>query len=446
MKNIINIIWKFAINIITSHAIYQQLFPINNISMVKLMKCSIYALLTSLTISNTACSNEDREPNPPGTSEVTIPEDAVNLSEKETANCYIAFPGSVVTFSTRFKGNSTTLETGNVTGIKLLWTDTKGLVTNLKLATGSKQAIVWLDQHEGNALVAATDDSGNILWSWHLWVTDYNPQNNIFTTPANANGTQWSFMDRNLGALSATPADGYKTHGLLYQWGRKDPFPAPANYTELDDNYNYISGKNGEVALYDIEGNKLASIGSSTQYHGTIDLSVANPMTYFAMTYIHTGEMDEYGEEIVLNDPLTGDWTTPSNDDLWGGVSFKKSVYDPCPPGWKVPVCDANGATPYDWLSYTSMTWDNTNHGAIQNGQWFPATGTRVYVSGGCDFTEANPYSGLWIGTAGKAHANLELYPTLYGQYMFIINGKRTFKVNKDRRSQGMSLRAVADI
>ena len=28
---------------------------------------------------------------------------------------------------------------------------------------------------------------------------------------------------------------------------------------------------------------------------------------------------------------------------------------------------------------------------------------------------------------------------------MFIINGKRTFKVNKDRRSQGMSLRCVRD-
>ena len=28
---------------------------------------------------------------------------------------------------------------------------------------------------------------------------------------------------------------------------------------------------------------------------------------------------------------------------------------------------------------------------------------------------------------------------------MFIINGKRTFKVNKDRRSQGLSLRCVRD-
>lgn len=57
----------------------------------------------------------------------------------------------------------------------------------------------------------------------------------------------------------------------------------------------------------------------------------------------------------------------------------------------------------------------------------------------------ANPYGGMWIGTAGKASANIEEYPELYGQYMFIVNGKRTFKVSKDARSQGMSMRCVKE-
>lgn len=51
----------------------------------------------------------------------------------------------------------------------------------------------------------------------------------------------------------------------------------------------------------------------------------------------------------------------------------------------------------------------------------------------------------MWIGTAGKASANVQEYPELYGQYMFIINGKRTFKVSKDARSQGMSMRCVKE-
>ncbi|MDE6403394.1 MAG: hypothetical protein K2K86_06275, partial [Muribaculaceae bacterium] len=297
-----------------------------------------------------ACSDDKDEPTPTICPTVTIPDDAVDLSADETANCYIAAPGSIITFSTRYKGNSTTLETGEVAGVKLLWTDTRGLVKDLQFAGDACQAIAWLDDLEGNAVIAATDADDNVLWSWHLWITDFDPEADSFTTPANANGTTWTFMSRNIGALSATPADGYATHGLIYQWGRKDPFPAPATFTELDENYNYVGGKDGETALYDIEGNQLDPISSLTQYHGTVDLSIANPMTYYAMTYIHTGEMDEYDEEIVLNDPLTGDWTSPSDADLWGGVSFKKRIYDPCPPGWKVPVCDADGATPYDWL------------------------------------------------------------------------------------------------
>ena len=110
-----------------------------------------------------------------------------------------------------------------------------------------------------------------------------------------------------------------------------------------------------------------------------------------------------------------------------------------------MPTCDKDGNTPYAWLVYADLTWDDTNHGATQNGQWFPAAGTRVYASGGLDHQELNPYGGMWIGTAGKASANIEEYPELYGQYMFIVNGKRTFKVSKDARSQGMSMRCVKE-
>ena len=52
-------------------------------------------------------------------------------------------------------------------------------------------------------------------------------------------------------------------------------------------------------------------------------------MTFYAMTYTHTGEMDEYGEEIVINDPVTGDWTDPSDDDLWGGGAERNQSTTP---------------------------------------------------------------------------------------------------------------------
>ena len=69
---------------------------------------------------------------------------------------------------------------------------------------------------EGNAVIAAKNSSSTILWSWHIWFTDH-PKGQTYYSNA---GTM---MDRNLGATSATPGD-VGAHGLLYQWGRKDPF------------------------------------------------------------------------------------------------------------------------------------------------------------------------------------------------------------------------------
>ena len=264
----------------------------------------------------------------------------------------------------------------------------------------------------------------------------------LFTTAPNVSGTTWSFMDRNLGALTVERGS-FDSHGLLYQWGRKDPFPGTTAFTIMNEDYTYEV--DGEPEVYGIDNRVLPKFGLTAEFHGTIEKSIQNPAVFYAMTYKHTGVEDEYGEEIVENDYKTGDWVDVSDDDYWGGESRKKTIYDPCPVGYKVPVCDADGNTPYAWLVYTVGKWDEANRGFEQEGQWFPTTGTRAYASGGLDYTEANPYSGLWIGTKGKASDNLELYPDLYGQYMFIIDSKRMLKVSKDKRSQGMSLRCVKE-
>ena len=56
---------------------------------------------------------------------------------------------------------------------------------------------------------------GDILWSWHIWVT------NRPITTSEGNNLQW--MDRNLGALSNEIGD-VANRGMLYKWGRKEPF------------------------------------------------------------------------------------------------------------------------------------------------------------------------------------------------------------------------------
>lgn len=368
-----------------------------------------------------------------------IPESYENLSANGTANSYIVKPSSKVYFNAGVKGNSAEA-LADVADAKLVWQSEKSLVTDIHYAPSKKIITVDLGSASGNALVAALNASGEVVWSWHLWVTDYNPEESLYVTEPNAAGTVWKFMDRNLGALSNTP-EGFSSHGLLYQWGRKDPFASPVSYTNQDpDTYEYIDGKDGEPVYYDIDNNEVMSFRLKAARNGSVELAVKNPDVFYINLKIDTGEFDEYGYPIYDQ----GDWGKPTDDDAWGGVSMAKTVNDPCPVGYKVPVNDEGGNTPYAWLKYASMTWDTVNYGANQNGQWFPATGTRVYEGGGLDFTDpalgGNPYSGLWIGTIGSASEYSH-----YGQYMFIINGKRTFKVNKDSRSQGMSLRCVAE-
>jgi hypothetical protein len=71
-------------------------------------------------------------------------------------------------------------------------------------------------------VIALQDVAGTIYWSWHIWVVNYDP--NTEKTWTNPNNTAYTFMDRNLGANEATLS--LASHGLFYQWDRKDPFPS----------------------------------------------------------------------------------------------------------------------------------------------------------------------------------------------------------------------------
>ena len=401
-----------------------------NLSSVLLMKKVVLA--AALVILAVGC---DKTPVEEGG--YKVPSNAVNYSENGTANSYIVAPGSVAFISTEFKGNSTENRIEGIKDVKLVWQSEKDLVKELHYASSKNGMVAITGELSGNAVVAVVDDKDEVLWSWHLWITDYDPAVSLFET------TSWKFMDRNLGAVSMEKGTFGKNAGLIYQWGRKDPFPSAVSFTEMNEDYTYTV--DGEPTLYDINGAELPKVSSLAQTDGTIEKGIAHPEVFYKNVKIDTGEKDEYDQPIKVDNPRTGDWSDISDDDAWGGVSMKKSIYDPCPVGYKVPVCDAEGNTPYAWIKYAEREWDTEYNGLTQNGQWFPTIGTRVYASGGLDYTSAAPYSGMWIGTAGKASADLEANPTLYGQYMMITSAKRTLKVNKDRRSQGLSVRCVAE-
>ena len=169
-------------------------------------------------------------------------------------------------------------------------------------------------------------------------------------------------MDRNLGATSATPGD-VGALGLLYQWGRKDPF--------LGSSY---------ISLTTLAKSTITwpSAVSSNSSNGTITYATANPTTFIKY---NSSNYDWY---------YTGSSSTDNT--RWTTSESTKSIYDPCPSGWRVPDGGDNGVWSKACGSssyFEGYSYDNSNEGMNFSGKfgganaiWYPASGYRSYYDG----------------------------------------------------------------
>ena len=280
-----------------------------------------------------------------------------DLSANGTANSYIVSSAGSYKFST-VKGNSNE-SVGAVASAEVLWesfgTDVTPNVGDLvKNAVYTDGCITFQTAEtfkEGNAVIAAKDASGSILWSWHIWLTD-KPEEQVYYNNA---GTM---MDRNLGATSATPGD-VGALGLLYQWGRKDPFLGSSSISEGVDAKSTIT---------------WPSYVSSDSYNGTITYATANPTTFIRC---NSNNYDWY---------YTGSESTDNT--RWTTSDKTKSIYDPCPSGWRVPDGGENGvwSKALGSSSYfkDESLYDESNKGMNFSGKfgldatiWYPVSGDR---------------------------------------------------------------------
>jgi uncharacterized protein (TIGR02145 family) len=305
---------------------------------------------------------------------------AIDLSTAGSANSYIVSQTGTYSIPA-VKGNSST-SVGTVSTVDVLWetygtstTPTRGnLVKGAKYADGKVYFKTGDSFREGNALIAAKNSSGTILWSWHIWLTDQ-PKGQVYFNGA---GTM---MDRNLGATSATPGD-VGALGLLYQWGRKDPFLGSSSISSC------------VVAKSTIT---FPAVQNSTSTTGTVDYVTKNPTT-------------------MLRGATTNNWMYVVDKTLWAS---EKTIYDPCPAGWRIPEAGENGV----WVTaagrhqiYTNP-FDKVNKGVNLSGYmgaddciWYPATGYYGKADG-------NFYG---VGSNASYHS-VSLGDT-YGTLCFTIN------------------------
>ena len=223
-----------------------------------------------------------------------------DLSANGTANSYIVNKYGIYSFNATVKGNSTTPLEAIPVSAEVLW-ETRNtsesitigcVVKDVTFEDGRVKFATSDDVTPGNALIAVKDADGYILWSWHIWVVDYNPEVQYHTYPSGA-----VMMDRNLGALNN--GNDYLSGGLLYQWGRKDPF----------------MGNGGNSAP------SVTAPANAIKYEKTSAVKGI-------LAYVQTNP------NVILYNEENWDWLYVRDHTLWGD---KKTMYDPCPPGWQVP-------------------------------------------------------------------------------------------------------------
>jgi len=338
-------------------------------------------------------------------------DDILDLDTAGNANCYIVTEPGKYKFKAVY-GNASTQFVEDIASASVLWETwnnaeevTEGSVV-ASVSYAEDYIILHMPEvlHPGNAVIAAhaDDDEQTILWSWHIWV----PATEIATDTYGIYGSE--MMDRNLGALVVATTEGpapVESFGLTYQWGRKDPFVGPAAPAAGDN--ATVAG----VAVTQTEGT-----GSGNESKITLEFAIANPT--------------------VLGFSQNGDWLLESDHTLWQDAD--KTIYDPCPVGYRVPARDANQPFHSSDLSAQTGWQENKDNYWFTLGDpiaVFPFSGYRDDY-GPKSLSHAYDRAAYWTSFAGEGEVT--------ANYVNIRAGS-AHKLTTVGRARGCSVRCVAE-
>lgn len=288
---------------------------------------------------------------------------------------------------------------------RLIWESDLGLVSQIELLYGYVRFRVPNKDMRGNAVIGVYDEDGNVLWSWHIWITDSLEE--MARTVSTYGAGTITLLDRNLGATKGRwtgASDALDTYGLYYQWGRKDPSMGPATW-----NYRMKSLVTSTYYDFSLEPKNAAEVKKIDR--PTLKDGVENPM-YLILPNSQTNNY-------YFN------WMYDDMDFLWGSIEgsdkIHKTIYDPCPFGYRVPLDEIEtllGSRDVDRADYGWTV------GSGDNAVYFPYTGYKgvdrglnsvvcswSYVGEKADYQSADCYNkstGTWYRHRGRAYISSE--------------------------------------
>lgn len=290
----------------------------------------------------------------------------------------------------------------------------------------------------GNAVIAACDVAGNILWSWHLWITGYVPKGIDASTSYAAaqdqtkEGTVHQYattafregglhqnkvtMDRNLGATGggfpgkdASDIEFAKRYGVIYEYGRKDPTFNSVDGTSVQKNIIFDGfAKSLSVTNVNVTAAGVLKDGNALEY------SIRHPLVYLSQ-----GGGDNirwwYANTLAYAAPVAEFWNKNGS----------KAMYDPCPEGWMVPHNSIWSGT-----NNNNAYWFNSNKAFATTGKAH-AKGGRLYrVSGtnGAPSDNSDIKEYCWFPVTGFKKNGAITSPTSGYLWAWNTNSSQSYK------------------
>ena len=347
----------------------------------------------------------------------------------------------------------------NIDGAKIVWADEKDLVTSPTIAHVGGDGyldfeVKATDIKSGNAVVAVTK-GGTVVWSWHLWfapksaltpipVTNYQGKTYNFTTETlgwkpkgevttyNAPRTVKVKVEQTIAnggakqftVINITQNNGGKKEGIstLYQFGRKDAFPGMDETQLPQGSINKNAGDNMSI----ING-------------------IQNPQNFYT-----------WGGSWYNNPPAGYSyfnlWSADNTTTGFNDNAVVKTVYDPCPVGFKMPASNAftgftsNGqygsgaaninanGTADSWDKFSAAYGHNFYTNSSKNATiFFPASGFRNYSDGSLGNVGGGGY--YWLAVPNGANYGCDLD----------FSWSYVYSQNNYNRSFGFAARPVSE-
>ncbi len=336
---------------------------------------------------------------------------------------------------------------------ELVWQDAMNLVTDIKYNAGYNGGNISfkVDRssiRQGNAVIAIKDASDAILWSWHVWVTDEDINNVIEIT--NHQNVKYNFMPVNLGQCDGntityeersckvkfTAGDQSKeitikqlanviatgSNAPFYQWGRKDPL-YPSNGMD-----------NTTKIWYDKEGMPSTANpmeGTFSTGNDCIKNCILNP------NLMHN---KNFGDNTYYNLWSADNKTTSANDN-----PVNKTIYDPCPVGFKLPASNAFTGFTTTGESVSSSTQVNGTWSSSEKG-WYFYTNSEKTQSIFFPALGYRSYSTMRPGSIGTQGCFWSAHPVAKGNNYYLrtssVDVQPTYMVD---RGFGYALRPCQD-